>query len=198
MGYSGHGRVISEAAQLQGFELMGYFQSKEADKNPLRLSYLGDESGYERVFFQNKCFILGIGDNQLRSAIFTHIKNCSGTVETVVHPSAILSNNTLVEEGSFINASATIQSGVTIAENTIINTKASIDHDCVIGSHVHCAPGAVLCGGVRVGNYSLIGAGAVVIQGISIGANTIIGAGSVITKDVPDNVTVVGNPPKFI
>ena len=31
-----------------------------------------------------------------------------------------------------------------------------------------------------------------------IGSNVIIGAGSVVTKDVPDNVVVVGNPARVI
>lgn len=33
---------------------------------------------------------------------------------------------------------------------------------------------------------------------ITIGSNVIIGAGSVVTKDIPDNVVVVGNPAKVI
>ena len=37
-----------------------------------------------------------------------------------------------------------------------------------------------------------------VIQGIKIGHNCQVGAGSVVTKDVPDGVTVVGNPARIL
>jgi acetyltransferase-like isoleucine patch superfamily enzyme len=47
---------------------------------------------------------------------------------------------------------------------------------------------------VRVGDDTLIGAGAVVTPGISIGRDAVIGAGAVVVRDVPDGVTVVGNP----
>jgi acetyltransferase-like isoleucine patch superfamily enzyme len=39
-----------------------------------------------------------------------------------------------------------------------------------------------------------IGSGATILPGVTIGEGAMIGAGSVVTKDVPDNVTVVGNP----
>jgi len=43
-----------------------------------------------------------------------------------------------------------------------------------------------------------IGANATILGGITIGENSIVGAGSVVTKNVPDNVIVVGNPAKII
>jgi acetyltransferase-like isoleucine patch superfamily enzyme len=39
-----------------------------------------------------------------------------------------------------------------------------------------------------------IGAGAVILPGITIGEGSMVGAGSVVTHNVPDYVTVVGNP----
>ena len=41
-------------------------------------------------------------------------------------------------------------------------------------------------------------ANATVVGDIHIGSNVIIDAGSVVTKDIPDNVVVVGNPAKVI
>ncbi|MCF0075128.1 hypothetical protein LZD49_31880 [Dyadobacter sp. CY261] len=49
-----------------------------------------------------------------------------------------------------------------------------------------------------LGSNVKISAGAIVIGKITIGDNSIIGAGSLITKDVPQNVTVVGNPAYII
>jgi acetyltransferase-like isoleucine patch superfamily enzyme len=43
-----------------------------------------------------------------------------------------------------------------------------------------------------------IGSGATLLGGITIGENAIVGAGSVVTKDVPPNVTVVGNPARVL
>jgi acetyltransferase-like isoleucine patch superfamily enzyme len=50
----------------------------------------------------------------------------------------------------------------------------------------------------RVKKGASIGAGSTILCGITIGENAMIGAGSVVTKDVPDNMTVVGNPATII
>lgn len=43
-----------------------------------------------------------------------------------------------------------------------------------------------------------IGSGATILSNVTIGENAIIGAGAVVTKDVADNVIVVGNPARFL
>lgn len=44
----------------------------------------------------------------------------------------------------------------------------------------------------KVGNNCVFGANSSIIGDITIGDNVTVGAGAVVTKDVPDNVTVVG------
>ena len=47
---------------------------------------------------------------------------------------------------------------------------------------------------IFVGNNVWIGGNVTILPGVTIGDNVVIGAGSVVTKDIPDNVLVVGNP----
>lgn len=47
---------------------------------------------------------------------------------------------------------------------------------------------------VHVGRGATIGAGAVILPGVTIGRDAFVGAGAVVTRDVPDGITVVGNP----
>jgi maltose O-acetyltransferase len=51
---------------------------------------------------------------------------------------------------------------------------------------------------IIIGNNVWIGGGAIICPGVTIGDNVTIGAGSVITKDIPDQVLVVGNPGRII
>ncbi|KAJ2303349.1 hypothetical protein IWW55_002974 [Coemansia sp. RSA 2706] len=51
---------------------------------------------------------------------------------------------------------------------------------------------------VKIGDGVWVGGGAVILPGVTIGDGVTIGAGSVVTKDVPDNVVVVGNPARIV
>lgn len=51
---------------------------------------------------------------------------------------------------------------------------------------------------VKVGDNTWIGGGVIIMPGVSIGAGVTVAAGSVVTKDIPDNVLVMGAPAKVI
>ncbi|KAJ2082220.1 hypothetical protein H4R24_001741 [Coemansia sp. RSA 988] len=50
---------------------------------------------------------------------------------------------------------------------------------------------------IKIGNNVWVGGGAIIMPGVTIGDGVTIGAGAVVTKDVPDNVVVVGNPARI-
>lgn len=76
--------------------------------------------------------------------------------------------------------------GIVINSKVIGGKNVVIESGVVIGDEKGKAP--------MLGDNVFIGAGAKVIGGISVGSNVKIGANAVVTKDVRDNVTVVGIP----
>lgn len=53
-------------------------------------------------------------------------------------------------------------------------------------------------GCVDIGSNVFIGYGCIILPNVHIGNKVIIGAGTIISKDIPDNVVVVGNPNRVI
>ncbi len=53
-------------------------------------------------------------------------------------------------------------------------------------------------GGVTLKRLARIGPNSTILPGVTIGENSLVGAGSVVTKDVPDNVVVVGSPARIL
>ncbi|MCI2161527.1 MAG: serine acetyltransferase [Oscillospiraceae bacterium] len=80
--------------------------------------------------------------------------------------------------------------GVYISRYANIGLNCWIYQNVTIGEINHKAP--------HIGNNCLIGAGATVVGNIQIGDNVRIGAGAVVSFDVPDNCTVVSQPPRVI
>ena len=48
--------------------------------------------------------------------------------------------------------------------------------------------------GVTIEDNVIIGARAVIKAGVTVGQNSIVAMGAVVTKDVPENVVVIGSP----
>ena len=203
IGAGGHSKVLIEALLLTSTPIAGII-----DVNPKLLGALilgvpvlgGDElvSGFANDAI---CLVNGVGSVGLptrRQKLFEKFKRLGYKFAKVIHPTAVVASDTVVDEGGQIMAGAVIQPGCRIGSNAIINTRASIDHDCVIGDHCHIAPGVTLSGGVSVSTGVHIGTGATVIQNIRIGSVSLVGAGALVLKDVPPFTTVIGSPAKVV
>jgi len=118
--------------------------------------------------------------------------------ETIVHPSAKISSKSTVGEGTIISPGVIIASHTQLGQHVFVNRGVLIGHHTKIGNYVTIQPGANIAGVCSIGNATYIGIGAVILDHISIGANAVIGAGAVVTKDVPDNVQVLGVPARIV
>ena len=192
IGYSGHGLVCTEIATLNGYAITSYCDRILKEFNPLNLKFLGNETQLEN----GTNVILGIGDNHIRFKIFNELKNLK--YPNLIHPSAVVSSSVKLSKGIVIASNAVLNPFAEIESGVIINTASIVEHECFIGAFSHVAPGAVLCGNIKVGKRSFIGANSVVKQGITIGNDVTIGAGSVVISNVPNGVTVLGNPSRLL
>jgi sugar O-acyltransferase (sialic acid O-acetyltransferase NeuD family) len=193
LGIGGHSKIIIEIASKLSLVIDGLYDD---DKQKHNRKFYGIDVMGNIDTIKNANAIIAIGDNFTRKNVFHKVGIMNWM--TLKHPSAIVANDVIINNGSLIVAGVIIQADSNIGSHCIINTNSSIDHDCIINDFVHISPSATLCGNVKVGEGSLIGAGATIIPNVNIGKWCVIGAGAVITKDVPDYSLVVGIPGKII
>src|SRR5690606_32260677 len=189
-GASGHGKVIAEIAEENGFEVQAFI---DTDKTKISIF---NYKVVHQIPTDVSNLMIAIGNNHIRKKIAE--ENSELTYPVLIHPSATISKRSVINYGSVVMAGVSVNSNASIGKHCIINTNASIDHDCILEDFVHISPTAALAGNVKVGEGTHIGIGACIIQGIKIGKWVTIGAGAVIIKDVPDGATVVGNPGRII
>lgn len=191
-GAGGHAKVILEILEANDLPIDGIFDD---NLEVMQLWEYNVEVYPYKFPTGRKEFIIAIGNNMVRKQIANRLAVRYGRA---LHPHANLSPRAGIGRGTTIMAGATVNADVIIGEHCIVNTNASVGHECALGDFVHISPRATLCGNVTVGEGTQVGAGAVVIPGIVIGEWAMIGAGTVVIRDVPDGVTVVGNPGKII
>ena len=145
------------------------------------------------------CYIVAVGDNARRRALFEKRQEAqTGKSIAVVSRFANVRMETKIETGTFVAPSASIGPQARIGFNSIINTGSVIEHETVIGNHTHIAPRAVICGRSEIGNLVFCGAGSTVIDGIRICDHVIVGAGAVVIHDITEPGVYAGIPARKI
>ncbi len=200
-GAGGHAAVVEAAAICCGdFEIVTVLDDgKQIGEKLVNAKISGGFEKLAELFnMGTKNVHVAVGNNKIRETLFQEIKNLNFEILSIRHPSAVIETASEIGEGTFVAAQAVVGTRTTLGKSCIINTAATVDHDNIIGDFVHICPGVNLAGDVKIGTRSMIGIGASVIQGITIGKDCVIGAGAVVIRDVPDGITVVGNPAREI
>ena len=183
-GASGHAKVIIDILNAQGIEISEIYDDFSNSQILNNIQVCKPTKTAEEA-------IISIGDNRIRKKIAEN-----GLLESfgiAVHPSAIISPNVEIGDGTVVMQGAIIQSGAKIGKHCIINSGATVDHDCIIEDFVHISPGVNLCGNVYVGEGTQIGVGSSVVPGVKIGEWSLVCAGSVVVQDIPSNCVAAGN-----
>ncbi|MDE5975762.1 MAG: NeuD/PglB/VioB family sugar acetyltransferase [Muribaculaceae bacterium] len=118
-----------------------------------------------------------------RRGIISRYEKAGARFVTIIAPSAIVTPNSVIGEGSAILAGA-IVNRASLGRHVVVNTGAIVEHDCEIGDNTFIGPGAVLGGGVRIGNDCFIGLGARIRNGITIGPGVTVGMGAIVTRNL--------------
>tara|TARA_R110000850_G_scaffold218852_2_gene344386 strand:- start:5559 stop:6152 length:594 start_codon:yes stop_codon:yes gene_type:complete len=185
-GASGHAKSVISVVESAGYEVGLLLDDDRSITSLLNYPVHAPEE------MDTTPMLIAVGNNKTRKQLAATYP--SNITPAIIHPTAVIALTSIMEEGTVVMPNAVVNADSRVGKHCIINTGAVVEHDCVLGNYVHISPNAALAGEVTVGEGSHIGIGACVIPGITIGKWCTIGAGAVIIKDVPDGVTVVGNP----
>ncbi len=198
LGGGGHCKSVIEAIQSdEQFNIIGILDAKNLHSKILEIPVIGDDSIIQDLVNQHYQFLItlgNIGSPETRIKLFEHIKSLNGLMASIISPSAIVSINSKIGEGTIIMQQALINAEAEIGNNCIINSKVLVEHETKIGHHVHIATGAIVNGQCSIGNNCFIGSGSVIGNNITIADNVTIGAGSVVTKNIKEAGIYYGNP----
>ncbi len=190
--------IADVASEIDGIEPAGFVenQNRSVCNNKIQTLAVYWVDELENLA-KTHIAICGLGTTKRQSYI-KQAEQLGTSFATLIHPSARISAKTSLGRGTFVSAGAIIAAHTSLAEHVSVNRGALVGHHCRISSFATIGPGANIAGNCRIGNATYIGIGAVILDHVSIGAHSVIGAGAVVTKDVPDNVQVVGVPARIV
>lgn len=149
--------------------------------------------------FSNKDvgIVLAIGKSDARRKIVKRY-NKSIDWQTIIHPSAIISNDSFIGKGCIIQAFCIVASNSKIGDFLVMNAHSGCGHDTKIGKFCSIMSFCDVAGDSVVGDSVFMGTGSKVIPNIVVKKNSYLCAGSVIMKDVNISSKLIGNPAKTI
>jgi len=191
----GHAGVIVDTLKLMnGFELNEFIDRTPElqGKTICGVPVIGSSDDLAKFDFTGKLVHIAIGDNAARKNIYRELKRLNAPLVTIVHPTAIISQDVEIGEGCFIAPGAIINNGTRVGPVSIINTGSIVEHDNEIGCAVHVAPGTTTAGRVTIKDLAFVGVGSTILPDIVVGEAVMVGAGSTVVKDVPSQTTIIG------
>ncbi|MDA7568188.1 acetyltransferase [Emcibacteraceae bacterium] len=205
-GASGQGREVADICYEIGYSEIVFLVNDETEKCkwPNKI-YIDNINSVELLKNEGYHFAIAIGNPQIRSTVANKYPDLH--YPNLIHPSVSLGKGQLEcvarSKGNIIAAGCRITNEVKFGNFILLNLNATVAHDTILNDFSSAMASVNISGNVEIKKGGYIGAGAVIIQGdnfqkLVIGKNSIVGAGAVVTKDVPNNVTVVGVPAKII
>ena len=150
----------------------------------------------------NSCyFVNGIGSQQnfyIKDKIISKTQVPLEKFETIIHPSAAVSDTSLIGKGVVVLQNVTIASNVKVGNHVMILPNSVISHDGYIKDYTCIAGGVCISGGVNIEESCYLGTNCSIIDNVNIGKHSLIGMGSVVLESVFENSVMVGCPAKFL
>lgn len=160
--------------QIHGYQVMG-------DIN--RLTYI---SRTRTVYA-----VIAIEDGSIRNKIVNQVRGFKKW-ETLIHPSAVISDMSTVGEGSIIFANVTVSVDTSIGKHCLCYLSSTIGNDCEIGDYVSVMSKVTISEHVKVGNQSYLSASSIMFPNREIGEAVKIGVGAVVSKNMKDSAVLAG------
>ena len=88
--------------------------------------------------------IVAVGDEELRKTWSSRLTKMGYVIPTLVHPTAVISQNACIGAGSVVGARATVSSGAKVGKGCIVSASVTVGIGANIDDWTHIAEGGVV------------------------------------------------------
>ncbi len=204
IGAGGFGREIlgwakESTAYRKEWEIAGFLDDRPeaiSDAHGIDLPILGSTVDYQPT--PEDVFICALGNPALRKEMRNRFTERGGVFTRIIHESCVIGRNVNLGMGVILCPRVVLTCDLSIGDNSALNVATAVGHDAWIGDDCQISSFCDLTGHVRVGDSVMMGSRVSILPGRSIGDHAVVGAGSVVVSDIPESVTVFGNPAKIL
>jgi len=203
VGAGGFGReVYSWALQCRecgkDWKIAGFL-----DDNPeclgsyeVNVPWLGRVSDWQPS--ERELFVCTVGQTAPKRKCVDILLEKGAEFVNLIHPTCVLGDRIELGKGIILCPGVTLTCDLSLGDHTALNIGSSVGHDASIGKYCQFQSRVAVNGYVQIGSEVLMGTSSMVLPERKIGNMVTVGMGSVVFHNVPDGVTVQGNPARII
>lgn len=192
------GYALSIEKNKRDWEVYGFLDDNLNALNKYACRFKVIDTIRDHILNKDEVYICAIGDPEIKLKICREYKAKGANFTNIIHPTAIIGATSVYEHGLIMAPYSIITENVRIGEFNTINTHSGYGHDAVAEDGCTLSSHCDVTGFVHLEEGVFMGSGASIFPGRRIGRYSKIGMGSVVLKNVPEKVTVFGNPAKVI
>lgn len=197
LGAGGMGRevcelVLQDPSFLAAYNLVGFIDD---NLNALRgysipFSVIGTT---DYPFESDAHLICAIANPKVKEKLYKKLSSLVSFV-SYVHPTSIVFNSSIIEEGVVVYPNVFISSNTKIGRLVILNLGSQIGHDASIGNFSSLMCHVDVGGGAQLGRRCFMGTQSCLLPQKCISDDVTIGIGSVAIRNLKKAGTYYGNP----
>ena len=139
-----------------------------------------------------------IADIEARAEVQERLSAQGVMFETLIAPYLPVPPSAVIGKGCVISGQTMISVNTKIGDGVFINSNVTLGHDVTIGNYCTVMPGTGISGNCTIGDKTFVGGHAFIVPGRKIGNRATVAAGSIVFTNVKEGTTVLGNPAKRI
>jgi sugar O-acyltransferase (sialic acid O-acetyltransferase NeuD family) len=143
-------------------------------------------------------YICALGLPLVKSKLLAPLIEQKAEFISFIHPTAVIGERVKIGRGVVVCPGVSISVDISIGDFSMIGPNTTIGHDGIIGAWCTMCAQCDVTGRVTIGDGVFLGSRVSIIPSKKVGSKSILGAGSVVISDVPEGVTVVGNPARIL
>ncbi|NMB95049.1 MAG: sugar O-acyltransferase [Clostridiaceae bacterium] len=208
IGGEGNGGVIASCIEDNRkrfgdleWEVAGFLNDFEKGKKINGYKVLGGTDEIDKFLKEDYYFMYAIhmiGRNVKSEEVFLKMNIPLERFATIIHKTAFVADNTILEPGVFIMSNCYIGPAAKIGHCSLVMANSMIGHNTTVGPLCHFSVGSITSSYVSIGKVSDVTLGAKVLEKRNIGEYAVAGANSLVTRDIPDYEIHIGSPAKFL
>lgn len=178
-----------------GYTVKGFLDDKSNALDGLKGDWppiIGSVENYE--IQADDVFFCAMGHPHWRKHYAEIIEKKGGRFISIIDRSAWIHPAATIGDGVYVGAITMVSANVQIRNHGMVQSYCNIGHDVIIGEYSSVESYVFMGGYSSLGEMAIMHTKSSVIPHKTIGKGSIVGFGSVVMRNVPEGISVFGNP----